>query len=132
MLGDVISGALPELQDEAESLLTDSGELQRRDGYTLDPDTRQRIDRWVPYWSGPMRVRVESVEQQITTGGQDVTILRARASLPVSVEGVTAQDRIVATQCADPMALGVPLYVKAVPLGTQMVLRRLPVSTEQG
>lgn len=129
MLGHDVAAALPELRAHAESLLSDTGQLQRITGHT-DRADGWREDVWTTHWTGPIRLRTLVVGSDRDTAGQPVTIARIQCSLPVSVTDVRVGDRIVPTS-SDVLA-GDPLYVTEVPpLGTHLVLRRLTVSATQ-
>ena len=134
MFGPDVLAHLPHLRAEAESLLTDLCDIEERAGSTIDPESGQRVDVWAPVNAEPVpcRVRVSLAEQQVSAGGQDVTVVRATIAVPVSVEGLTTQQRIVPTTSADPLAQGRAFYITAIPYGTHLAVRRLSVSTEQG
>ena len=129
MLGHDVAADLPWLRAHAESLLSDTGALQRITGHTVRADG-WREDVWTTHWTGPIRLRTLVVGSDRDAAGQPVAVTRIQCSLPVSVTDVRAGDRIVPTS-TDVLA-GDPLYVVEVPpLGTHAVLRRLTVSLSQ-
>ena len=77
LLGDDIARALPELRAQALSCMVDSGHVETITGSSDDPSTHQRINTWTPSWTGPMQVRVTSIEQMVLAGGQEVAVVRA-------------------------------------------------------
>lgn len=133
MLGDAIAATLPRLRAEAESTLRDRCTVERKSGSTIDPQTGARIDQWsVLHAYLPCRVRVDRSEQQVTTGEQEVTVLRAICAVPFSALGIDVGHRVTLTTSGDPDLIGLPLFVKAVPRGRDMLLRRLSVADDQG
>ena len=131
LLGDDIARALPELRAQALSCMVDSGHVEAITGSSNDPSTHQRINAWTPSWTGPMQVRVTSIEQMVLAGGQEVAVVRAMVDIPDHVT-VTTQHRIRVTSTRDPLLAGVPLYVRAVQPGTWLARRKLTVTSDQG
>ena len=124
MLGDDIAAALPELRAQAESTLTDSCELQRKAGRTIDPTNGMATDTWTTYATVPCKLRDGAVlPSSQRAGEQDLTGLRLILAVPVSVAGVRVGDRAVLS--------GLTVYISGVPRGTHMVLQRLDVTEDQ-
>ena len=128
MIGTAIGGALARLRAEAESLMVDSCQLQRRTGGSLDPDTGFVADEWETYWTGKCRVRSggrEAAESQI--GGEPVLNLGPVLQVPVDAPVPLRGHRAVVTS-VDPGLSSVPLYIESVPTGTRLVMRRIRTS----
>lgn len=131
MLGSDILAALPGLRAHAESTLRDRADVQHRTGSTTDPDTGARVDVWETYAAGvPCRVRTLLSEQATDAGGSQLTSQRMTAAVPFS-QVVEVGHRLLVTVSDDPTLVGRALYVRAVPRGTDQVLRRLSVSDVQ-
>lgn len=130
MLGDVITEALPRHQAEAESLLVDRCTFERKTGrQQRDPVTGISADVWESYASGvPCQVGKAGLVPRTTAAGADVLSSTGRV-LKVSVDSVDPQvdDRAIVTSSRDATLVGKVLYIRAVPRGTLMVLRRLMV-----
>ena len=130
-LGSHVAAALPGLRAHAVSLLRDVCDMQRRDGSTIDPVTGARVDVWVTYAAGvPLRVRTSVSESVAESGGSQVTAQRLTAAVPWDASAEVG-DRLVVTRSGDPSLVGRPLYVRAVPRGTDHALRRLVVTDVQ-
>lgn len=133
MLGADFLAALPFLQVEAESALRDRARVERRaQGATIDPVTGARVDVWSTVAAVvPCRVRVALGELTGTAGVESMTVQRMTCAVPVSVADVRVGDRLVVLSSDDLSLVGVALYVRAVPRGTGMALRRLTVADRQ-
>lgn len=115
----------------ASRILRDRCNLQRRTGSTTDATTGARVDVWTTYAASvPCRIRTTLGEIVTEAGGSQVTAQRMTAALPCS-QAVDVADRLVLTASDDPTLTGRALYVRAVPRGTDQVLRRLTVSDVQ-
>lgn len=119
-----LTAHLGTLRAEAESLLTDRCDLQRKAGHTVDPSHGGRVDVWTTYAEVPCRLRDGTTLPSTQTAGQQpLTGRRLVLSIPVSVDGVEVGDRAVLA--------GLTVYVVGVPRGSQMVLQRLDVTEDQ-
>lgn len=134
MIGDDIAAGLAAIQAEAESLLVDVCNLQRKSGTTTDPTSDMVSDVWTSYRTGiACRVRAASLQpRESVAGAQYVTAVSAVVSVSMSIDDVRIDDRVMVTESRDPSLIGVPLYVRGVPRGSQLTLRRLSVSEVQG
>lgn len=131
MLGHDVAAALPGLRAHGLSTLRDTADLQHRTGSSIHPDTGARVDVWTTYQPDvPCRVRTLLGEQAQESGGSQLTAQRMTASVPWS-QAVAVGDRLMFTASDDPTLIGRALYVRAVPRGTDQVLRRLSVSDVQ-
>lgn len=133
MLGGDLATALPALQQQAESLLLDRCNLQRKGSQTVDSDTGMATDSWTTYRASvPCRVRTSGNQPEaLQVAGQAVTRIVMTVAVPVSVDDVAVDDRVVVTESRDTSLAGLALYVVGVPRGSQMVLRRLSVTEAQ-
>lgn len=115
----------------AGRLLRDRADLQHRTGSTTDAVTGARVDVWTTYAPAvPCRVRTLLGEIIAESGGSQVTAQRMTAAVPYS-QAVDVGDRLMVTVSDDPTLVGRALYVRAVPRGSDHVLRRLTVSDVQ-
>lgn len=125
MIGQDIVAALPALRAEAESLMVDLGTIERVDGFDLDPDNGQRVERWKVVAQTPVRVvRVTVADLQSSTGGQNLTQAVVEVRAPWSLSDLLVGDRIVLTASADSRLLGVPIVVSEIDHATHAVARR--------
>ena len=133
MLGGDLATALPALQQQAESLLTDSCNLQRKGSQSVDANTGMVTDSWTTYRSAvPCRVRASGIQPEaLQVAGQDITRIVMTVAVAVAVDDVEVDDRVVVTVSRDTSLIGLALYVVGVPRGSQMVLRRLSVTEAQ-
>lgn len=115
----------------ASRVLRDRADLQRRTGSTVDASTGARVDAWTTVApSVPCRVRTLLGESVAEAGGSQLTAQRMTAAVAYS-QAVEVGDRLVVSVSDDPTLIGRALYVRAVPRGTDQVLRRLTVSDVQ-
>ena len=125
MIGDDIAAALPALRAEAESLMVDLGSIERADGWDVDPDNGQRVPRWIPVATTPVRVvRVTVADLQSSTGGQNLTQAVVELRAPWNLSDLLVGDRLVLTVSSDPRLLGVPIVVSEIDHATHAVARR--------
>ena len=120
---------LATLRTEAEHLLTDRCTIERRTGETLDA-TLNRVDVWTVVLADlPCRVTSDKAQPRDAVAGEEwLSVSGLTVALPAATVGVQVDDRVTVTVSADASLVGVPLYVKGVQRGTQLVLRRLRVS----
>ena len=115
----------------ASRILRDVCDLQRRSSSTVDATTGARVDVWTTYAPGvPCRIRTTLGESGTEAGGSQLTAQRMTAAVPYA-QAVEVADRLLVTVSDDPTLTGRALYVRAVPRGTDQVLRRLTVSGVQ-
>lgn len=115
----------------ASRILHDVCDLQRRSSSTTDAATGARVDVWTTYAAGvPCRVRTMLGESVTESGGSQLTAQRMTAAVPYA-QAVEVADRLMVTASDDPTLVGRALYVRAVPRGTDQVLRRLTVTDVQ-
>ena len=132
MFGDDLTAHLGTVRAEAESLLTDTCELQRKASRTIDPDTKQATDVWTTYRTSKCRLRTIDNQPNVSSvAGQGVTTVAMTVSVPLAVDDVQLDDRVHVTESGDPSLVGVDLYIKGIPRGTHQVLRRLIVTEVQ-
>ncbi len=90
MIGDDIAQALPELQAQAESMMTESCVIKRPDGTTTNGDGEVvTAYESTPVYSGPCRVRsrASSASEEVG-GGETLTATRSEVHVPVSAGDV--------------------------------------------
>lgn len=132
MLGHDVGHALPELRRQADSTLRDVCDLQSRTGSTVDATTGARIDTWTTYATAvACRVRTTLGETVSEAGPAQITAQRMTCAVSESQAGVEVGHRLVVTASDDASLVGRHLYVRAIPRGTDMVLRRLTVTDVQ-
>lgn len=93
MIGDLIAGALPLLQAEAESMMTEQCVITRVTGKTLDETTLKYVPTTATVYAGPCqlqfgskRVRDKDAQGQII-GAQENTL-----KLPAGTTGIHVND----------------------------------------
>lgn len=100
VLGGDLGRVLPELRAEAESLMVTECVLERKDGFTVNPENGQRVDRWVPVWvpavGGPgCKVVTSREHREIVVGGQRVTTKPTTVCVPWDAPKARQGDRFV-------------------------------------
>lgn len=131
MIGDEVAAALPQLQAQAESLMTDHLLVQVLGKAQFDPASggSSRPVLSIPY-DGPGRVRVERQEAVQDVADDSVTVQRFLVSVPVDVTTVRKGHQVTVAASRDAGMVGQVLYIKAVQGGSQVVQRRF-VATDQ-
>jgi hypothetical protein len=92
--GATVTGALPELQTMAESLMTDTVTVRRATGATTqDPDTGSTVPVYTDLFTSKCKVQARSL-QALTAeaGGRTATTVRLELHLPVSADAVQTGD----------------------------------------
>lgn len=99
--------------------------LERADGHTLDPDTRERIEQWTPV-PGITRcsIRRSKSEREIHVAGQRVTVGSHTVSVPWDAPKARVGDRFATD-------LGV-FYVAGVEHHSLPVQQRYSTAENQG
>lgn len=113
-------GSLPALRGAVDRLLTDTGRIERQDGYTTDPDGFE-VPNYVTIHEGPLLVRPESV-QVATVGGVEFPLQRFDVTLPAGTEPRIG-DRVVVADSADPMLVNANLNLTDVALDSWQLAR---------
>lgn len=133
--GETARGVVIRLQElvaaaaVTQAQLTDVCTLQRKGARTIDPATGAATDTWNNYRTG-IACRIETSGSQpnlVTVGGEDLTRKFLTVSVPMEVDDVQIDDRVLITASADESLVDRLLYVKGIPQGTHMTLRRLEV-----
>lgn len=134
MIGDVIAAWLPDLRREAESLLIDTCLIERRTGQTSnDPGTGMSTPTYATYWSGPCRALVRSDTQPVPVGAELANVLHLEVSIAVDAPAPHIGHRITITAAVfDSSLAGAQVFVTGVPVGSQMILRRITAEKAQG
>ncbi|MDA8438240.1 MAG: DUF6093 family protein [Propionibacterium sp.] len=114
---------LVSVQSPAESLLTDSCQLQSPTGAAMDPVTGMVTTTWTAYWSGACRLQSAGTQQQTAAvAGDQVTVADLVLSLPTTAPAPSVGHRAVLGSLV--------LYVTGVSVGTGQVLQQVSVSRE--
>lgn len=131
MIGEDIDAALPELREQALSLMIDACVVERLTGRTRDPVTLEDADVWTPLYSGRCRVQIVSTgtpDEMTNAPGRDWIVLEAVVQLPVDATQYRSRDRVTVTASVhDPALAGAVLTVTGQRRKTHAVMRRLNV-----
>ena len=131
-IGAVISGALPFLQGQAESMMTDACTITR-----IDPDATQTFDPATGTYTVPDPLTVYSgicrvsghktrFDKVVAAGQEPISVMRVYVDLPVAADYDPAVDDIVTvTASLDPGAVGQKFRVRQPQFGSQMTARHL-------
>ncbi len=124
LIGPIVRDSLATLRTQAESLMQDCCQLQRRTGSTLDPDTGHATETWATYWTGPCRVRTGSI-RQAGVAGDPGTDTGPELQIPIAAPVPEVGHRAVISSPLDPAMRPLTLYVSTVDQGTHKVKRRI-------
>lgn len=120
----------------AEALLVDRGRLRHAGGTSaFDPVTGLRATAPpAAYFEGPCRVQVLAAQEaRATVGGQQVSTVAYRVTVPVDVTEVAVDDVFTADACeADGSLIGRSLRVAAVARGSLIWQRDLTCIDDLG
>lgn len=126
MLGHDIAAALPELREEAESLMTDAVLIQRSTGKRTDPATGKLVETWETTYDGKARWLPSVGQTTVEQAGTSVTVDTRELRIPVSADGVRAGMRVTTTASAHaPSLVGRVAVVVLDSTQSQPVHRRL-------
>lgn len=129
MIGDDLAAALPELREQAESLMRDSVLIERWTGTTTSPEPPfGDIDTYEPVYEGKARwLRPESWPTSTDAAGAQALVSAQELRLPVLASvGVEPGDRVTVTASEnDPGRVGLTSMVWRDATQTQAVQRRL-------
>lgn len=93
MLGDVVAGALPYMQRQAESLMTDTCTVGRPGEPVTDPETGVVTTPSVEVYAGPCKVQTYAPHEQTPeAGSSSPTVQRYSIHLPVTAGPVQVGD----------------------------------------
>lgn len=128
-LGSAITGALPTLQAEAESMMTDSCVITRPGTPVFDDATGQyTTPAGDTVYSGKCRIRVRSLgflrDRQTETGEELATIWPYIVAIPVTAGDIKVNDLVTVT-AADALLDGALLRVRIANAGTSTTARKL-------
>lgn len=128
-IGPAIDAAIPALRAEAESLMVDTCELQRRSTTSsMNPQTGEVTHTWETYWSGPCRLRVRNLDRSGYVAEEATSAVVRELQLPMSADLPKVGHRAVITHGAETATL----YVAGMPpQGTHLVMRRVHVETRE-
>lgn len=133
-LGSDLTDALPELRRQAESRMTASCTITVDGVKTWNPETLQFDDTDVVVYTGPCRVKRRDTQDSVTTVAEQTFIeAQYEVHLPVASSGAVVKNAVVlVTGCPDDAELvGRRFTVVAVPAGSQVTARRIPVREVQ-
>lgn len=128
-LGEAIASALPRLQAEAESMMTDSCVITRPGTKTFDDTTGNYTPGTdATVYTGKCRIRTRSLgflrDRQTETGEELATIWPYIVAIPAGAGDIQVLDEVTVTS-ADPILDGITLRVRIASAGTSTTARRL-------
>ena len=128
-IGPAIDATLSTLRAEAESLMVDTCDLQRRSSTsTMDPQTGEVTHTWETYWMGPCRLRVRNTDRAGYVAEEATTVVVRELQLPVAAPLPNVGHRVVIARGEE----AATLHVAAMPSqGTHLVMRRVHVETRE-
>lgn len=133
MIGDAIAAALPELQAEAESLMTATCRIERRTGSRFDPYLNTDVATYAPVYEGMCRVRADNAgAAEILAGEQQVTAQSYRCLVPITAPAIRPHDRLTVTASDDPRQQGKAFSVTTVATSSEPICRRFRAIDDQG
>ena len=136
MIGDDIAAMLPELREQAESLMFDACSITRPgEGKGTWNESTGQYDPPAPVTVYAGKCKVQTGEVVVSTAdvaGREAFIVASRLDLPVvGSEGVQQGDTATITASALDVALvGQVFTVQSTHIGTAKTARRLPVVAE--
>lgn len=133
MIGDAIAAALPELQAEAESLMTATCRIERRTGSQFDPVQNTDTATYSTVYEGVCRVRADtSGAAEVLAGEQQVTAQAYRCLVPINAPEIRPHDRVTVTASDDPRQLAKAFSVTTVATSSEPFCRRFRAIDDQG
>lgn len=128
-LGDAIAGALPRLQTEAETMMTDTCTITRPGEPVFNPTTGTYTTPSTTVYTGKCRVRTRSVgflrDRLAEAGEMQDVIWPYIVAVPMSVTDVQVLDEITITASKDPALVNVSMRVRIAALGTFANARKM-------
>jgi hypothetical protein len=130
-LGQAIAGALPLLQGEAESMMTDTCTITRGGGTrTFNATTgTYSTSGGSTVYSGKCRIRTRSLgflrERQAEAGEEQVVLWPYTVAVPVSVTDLAVLDELTVNTSTDPALADVVMRVRVVSLVTNATARKM-------
>ena len=91
---DAVTGALPEMRRQAESLMLDRGVMRRATGDTTqDPDTGSTVPVFADLFTSKAKIQTRNLQaREAEVGGRTSTTVRVELHLPVSAPAVEVGD----------------------------------------
>lgn len=134
MLGYDIAAALPELRQQAESMMVDTCTVEYVNGSAWDEGAGTSVPTYAPRYTGKCRVQTTLTEPSNPDAGErEWTVESFTISLPMSATGFQVGDRVTITKTLlDPDLLGRVFTVAALAHKTHMTARRLRVEEVTG
>lgn len=132
MIGDDIAAALPELRQQAESLMTSTCRIERKSGTSFDPVTNEQIDTWDTVYEGVCGLGQPTVQSVVVAGGQEVTTQPYAGKLPWGTLGVGVSDRLTVVEADDPGQVGRVFVLTSVRAASQSIARRFTAIEDLG
>lgn len=106
--------------------------IHRASGGTLDPVNHQSSTTWASVWTGSCRAWYRFAGRTTVGGGQS-SALQLEIALPMDAPDPLIGERITITQATfEPRLQGEVVFVSAVPVGSQSVLRRVSAERPAG
>jgi hypothetical protein len=138
-LGHDIDRALPELQAQAESRMTDTVRITRGGAPVWDEETGTYSDGGTIIYEGNCRLKLTStVVSDVDSQGQLLAEQRPQLHLPVLTPGTVGTSgavrpndtAVILTSRNDPSAVGTVLTIGGRAIGTDATARRFPVEVQ--
>lgn len=134
MISDDVTAALPEMRQQAESLMVDAGELRGPGTRTLDEDSGQYVDVPGPLkYAGKAKLQTtEALGNDAEAGDRQVMVTRFRVDLPMSAPQAAVDDVFTFTSSKfDPQVAGKRFRVTSLIEKSFMTARRIAVEEVQ-
>lgn len=128
-LADAIDGALPLLQGQAESRMTDTCTIRRLGAAVFDPTTGTYAQPKPTVYSGQCRVRTRSLgflrDRRAEAGEEQVVLWPYVVDVPVTVTDLAVFDEVTVDASRDQALVGVVMRVRVVSLATNQTARKM-------
>jgi hypothetical protein len=127
MLGDVISGALPAMRAQAESLMVDACVIDRPTGETLNETTGQMVPTFADVYTGKCRLQDVGTQAGSPNAGEHQFVVVGHVvQLPIDATVYEIGDRVRMTVVTlDPALVGHPFTVTSLATKSHATMRRL-------
>ena len=127
MIGDDVTGTLPELRAYAESLMVTACSLDHPapvETWPIDPDTGHRTPTWVAYWTGRCELKSKRESRTVMVGQQTVTVQQVSIGIPWNAPRPEVGDRVTTSEGT--------FYVNGVDHHSHKIKRRFTADEHQG
>lgn len=128
-LGQAITGALPLLRGQGESMMIDTCTIRRPASPTFNATTGAYTTTKTTVYSGKCRVRTRSLgflRERAAEAGEEQTVLWPyMLAVPLTVTNLAVLDEVTIDASNDPALVGVVMRVRVVSLGTDTTARKM-------